>query len=158
MKQQVWLMKSEPEVYSIETLKKDQKTWWEGVRNYQARNFMTQNMQVGDLVLFYHSNAEPSGVAGLGRVSHKAAPDKTQFDKNSEYFDPKATPQKPNWFCVQVSFEKIFPLFVSLTTLKTDPKVKELLVIKRGQRLSIQPVNWNEAQHICHLGGLEALP
>jgi predicted RNA-binding protein with PUA-like domain len=157
MEPQIWLMKSEPEVYSIENLKRDKKTWWEGVRNYQARNFMTQKMKVGDLILFYHSNAEPSGVAGLARVCGEASPDKTQFDKASEYFDPKSTPQKPNWFCVQVKFEKVFPSFVPLTTLKTDPRLQELLVIKRGQRLSIQPVRLSEAQHICRLGGLEDL-
>ena len=106
---QCWLMKSEPDAYSIQNLQKEGKSWWEGVRNYQARNFMTQTMKVGDPVLFYHSSTEPAGVAGLARVCAAAQPDKLQFNKKSEFFDPKATQSKPNWFCVQVEFEKILP-------------------------------------------------
>ena len=101
---QYWLMKSEPDVFSIDDLKKQKQTTWDGVRNYQARNFMMNDMQVGDLVLFYHSNAKPPGIAGLATVSKKAEPDPTQFDKKSEYFDPKATKEKPRWFCVKVKF------------------------------------------------------
>lgn len=135
-----WLMKSEPDVYSIDDLSKDKTTWWGGVRNYQARNFMTKEMQLGDQVLFYHSNANPIGVAGLAEVCALAAPDATQFDKKSEYYDPKASPEKPIWFCVQVKFKKKFSQVVSLEDIKNDPRLKDMLVIKKGQRLSIQPV------------------
>ncbi len=147
-----WLMKSEPEVYGIDHLKKDSTTWWECVRNYQARNFMTTNMKPGDEVLFYHSNAKPPGIAGLAIVSQPAQPDKTQFDKKSEYFDPKATKEKPNWFCVQIKFKEKFNNFVSLETLKSEKALKDLLVIKRGQRLSIQPVRDKDFDYICRLG------
>lgn len=136
-----WLMKSEPEVYSIDNLKKDETTWWEGVRNYQARNFMMNDMQPGDLVLFYHSNAEPSGIAGIAKVSAKAEPDKTQFDKKSDYYDPKSTKEKPIWYCVQVQFQKSFKSVISLSDLKNHKELADMLVLKKGQRLSVQPVD-----------------
>ncbi|MFN7455244.1 MAG: EVE domain-containing protein [Pseudobdellovibrionaceae bacterium] len=136
----IWLMKSEPDVYSIDQLAKDKTTWWTGVRNYQARNFMMKEMELGDVVLFYHSNAEPPGIAGLGKVTHLAEPDPTQFEKKSEYFDPKATKEKANWFCVQVGFERKLEKLISLEELRKNPKLQELLVLKKGQRLSIQPV------------------
>jgi len=134
-----WLMKSEPDVYSIDQLKKDKTTWWEGVRNYQARNFMKE-MQVGDGVLFYHSNAEPPGIAGLARVSKLAAPDKAQFDKKSEYYDAKATNEKPIWFCVEVEFEEKFKNYLSLQDLRDNAKLSEMVVLQKGSRLSVQPV------------------
>lgn len=136
-----WLMKSEPDVFGIDDLKREKTTWWEGVRNYQARNFMMKDMAVEDEVLFYHSNAEPSGIAGLAVVSHAAVPDETQFNKKSEYYDPKATKEKPIWFCVQVKFVEKFHQIISLDEIKNDPKLSEMLVIKRGQRLSIQPTS-----------------
>ena len=101
-----WLMKSEPSNYSISDLKKDRRSLWDGVRNYQARNFMMKDMKVGDKVLFYHSNAFPSGVYGLARVSAPAQADLTALDPKSQYFDSKATPENPRWFCVEVQFEK----------------------------------------------------
>ena len=137
-------MKSEPDVFSIDDLKKDKTTWWEGVRNYQARNFMMKDMAVGDLVLFYHSNATPPGIAGIAKVSKVAEADPTQFDKKSEYFDPKASLEKPNWFCVQVAFVEKFKNLISLDQIKTQPQLKDMLVIKKGQRLSIQPVTEKE--------------
>jgi predicted RNA-binding protein with PUA-like domain len=149
-----WLMKSEPDVYSIEQLEKDQTTWWEGVRNYQARNFMTKQMTVGDLVLFYHSNAEPSGVAGLAEVSHLAQPDKTQFDKKSEYYDKKATIEKPQWFCVQVKYVKKFKQVVSLADLREVKSLADMLVLKKGSRLSVQPVDKKHFDVVKKLGGL----
>lgn len=139
-----WLMKSEPEVYSIDDLKKDGKTLWEGVRNYQARNFMMKDMQIGDAVLFYHSNAEPSGIAGLARIASKAKPDPTQFQKKSEYFDPKATEEAPRWFCVEVAFESKFRSFLELGALREKREIKDMLLFQKGQRLSIQPV---DSQH-----------
>jgi predicted RNA-binding protein with PUA-like domain len=149
-----WLMKSEPDVYSIDTLAKDKTTWWEGVRNYQARNFMTNEMAEGDLVLFYHSNAEPPGVAGIARVSAAAQPDKAQFDKKSEYFDAKATKEKPQWFCVQVEFVGKFKHLVSLNQLREEKSLEEMLVLKKGQRLSVQPVDKKHFEILKKLGGL----
>ncbi len=145
-------MKTEPDVFSIDDLKKNKKTLWEGVRNYQARNFMMNNMQVGDTVLLYHSNADPSGVAGIATVSSKAIPDPTQFDKKSEYYDPKALREKPIWFCVEVKFTTKFNSFIPLETLKQDAQLSEMMVIKRGSRLSIQPVSPAEFEHIHQLG------
>jgi predicted RNA-binding protein with PUA-like domain len=151
---QCWLMKSEPESYSIDALKKDKKTLWTGVRNYQARNFMTQQMKEGDLVLFYHSNAEPSGVAGLARVSSDGAvDDPTQFDKKSDAYDEKATRDKPVWGCVEVAWVESFPKLVSLADLKANPKLKDLGVLKKGTRLSVIPVDEKHFKEICKMAG-----
>lgn len=150
-----WLMKSEPDVFSIDTLAQDKTTWWEGVRNYQARNFMSQGMKVGDEVLFYHSNAEPSGIAGLARVSKAAAPDKAQFDKKSEYYDPKATLEKPNWFCVQVEYVAKFKEVLSLQDLRENEKLADMLVLKKGQRLSVQPVEKKHFDAVKKMAGLK---
>ena len=147
-----WLMKSEPDVFSIDTLKKDKTTWWEGVRNYQARNFMMNDMKVGDEVLFYHSNAEPSGVAGLARVSKAAEADKLQFDKKSEYYDEKATKEKPRWFCVQVEFVEKFPEVISLAELHQNEKLADMMVLKKGQRLSVQPVSDKHFEIVKKMG------
>lgn len=141
-----WLMKSEPEVYSIDDLKRDGRTEWEGVRNYQARNFMLNEMKVGDLVLFYHSNANPSGIAGLGRVSRQAQPDRTSWNKKSPYYDEKSTPQKPRWFCVEVEFQSQFKKLLSLEDLRSSPGLRGMDVLKKGQRLSVMPVRENEFQ------------
>lgn len=149
-----WLMKSEPDVYSIDQLKKDKTTWWEGVRNYQARNFMMKDMEVGDAVLFYHSNAEPPGVAGLAVVSKKAEPDKQQFDKKSEYFDPKATKEKPIWYCVQLGFDEKFKELVSLQDLRDNEKLQDMLVLAKGSRLSVQPVDKKHFEIVKKMGGL----
>ena len=147
-----WLIKSEPEVYSISCLKKDRKTLWTGVRNYQARNFMVNEMKLNDEVLFYHSNAKPTGVAGLARVSRLALADHTAWDKKSQSFDPKASPSKPIWFCVEVEYVKTFPQVVELTRLKSEPALKDLLAIQRGQRLSVQPVSEKDFHHIVQMG------
>ncbi len=147
-----WLMKTEPDVFSIDDLKKDNETLWSGVRNYQARNFMMNDMKLGDQVLFYHSNAEPPGVAGLAVVSKLAEPDPTSFDKKSEYYDPKTSKEKPRWFCVRVKFVEKFKNLVTLESIKNDPMLREMLVIKRGQRLSIQPVSKKDFDYITKLG------
>ena len=144
---QYWLMKSEPLTYSIEHLKKDKKALWDGVRNYQARNFM-KNMNPGDKILFYHSNTKPPGIAGLARVSRAAVLDPTAFDKNSPYFDPKSTKEKPRWFCVEVQFEKAFSNLFSLEDLRKEKPLKNMLVLKKGQRLSVQPVTKKEYDYI----------
>jgi predicted RNA-binding protein with PUA-like domain len=153
MAKKAWLMKSEPDTYTISHLKKDGATLWTGVRNYQARNFMMKDMQVGDMVLFYHSNAEPPGVAGLAQVSKVAQPDPSQFDKKSEVFDPKATKEKPNWFCVEVKFVSQFKNFISLDALRGEKSLADMQVLKKGQRLSIQPVTDKEFETVKKLGG-----
>ena len=146
-----WLMKSEPDVYSIDDLQRDGKTPWTGVRNYQARNFMRDEMRVGDLVLFYHSNAEPPGVAGLGRVCSAAYPDFTARDHKSEYFDPKASDENPIWMLVEVAFVRKFKQVISLDELRADPRLRDMLVLKRGMRLSVQPVDAAHAARILDL-------
>ena len=135
-----WLMKSEPLTYSIEDLKREKVTFWDGVRNYQARNFMMRDMKPGDKVLFYHSNGKPPGIAGLGEVASKSEPDPTAWDKNSPYYDPKSSSDNPRWFGVKVKFKKMFRCLVSLEELRSHAKLKDLLVLKKGQRLSVQPV------------------
>lgn len=135
-----WLMKSEPDVFSISDLKKRSSTLWDGVRNYQARNFMMNDMRVGDQVLFYHSNAEPPGVAGLAKIIGLAEPDPSQFDKKSEYYDPKASHDKPIWFSVRVGFVEEFSAIVPLARLREEAALRHMLLLKKGQRLSIQPV------------------
>lgn len=147
-----WLMKSEPDVFSIENLAKAKTSWWDGVRNYQARNFMMNDMKPGDLVLFYHSNAEPPGIAGIAKVVSSAQPDVSQFDRKSEYFDPKATREKPRWFCVKVGFVHHFKHFISLEELRSTVALKDMLVLKKGQRLSIQPVELKDYSFIEKMG------
>jgi predicted RNA-binding protein with PUA-like domain len=139
-----WLMKSEPDVFSIDDLARKGPSLWDGVRNYQARNFMMNEMKVGDEILFYHSNAEPPGVAGLARVVSAAEPDPTQFDKKSEYYDPKATREKPRWFAIRAEFVEKFPRLISLDEIRGEKSLEKMLLIKRGQRLSIQPVTAKE--------------
>ena len=148
---QYWLVKSEPETYSIDDLKKDQKTWWEGVRNYQARNFMMNEMKVGDDVLFYHSNAEPTGIAGLCQVSAPAEADQTQFDQKSDFYDEKSTRENPRWKCVQVKFVKKFPKIITLEQMRKDSALKNMLLLRPGQRLSVQPVTETEFNHLMKL-------
>ena len=147
-----WLMKSEPAVFSIQHLARDRVTDWTGVRNYQARNFMRDDMRVGDAVLFYHSNADPSGVAGLARVSRTARPDPSAWRKGDPAFDPRSTPDQPVWVMVEVEFVEAFPRVVSLDQLRADPALADLLVLRRGQRLSVQPVTPAHYQRVCRLG------
>lgn len=146
-------MKSEPDVFSIDDLARKKTSLWDGVRNYQARNFMMNDMKPGDRVLFYHSNAEPPGIAGLAEVCSKAKPDPTALDKKSEYYDKSATPQNPRWFCVEVQFVRKFKNFISLEQLKSSKELEKMLVLKKGQRLSIQPVTKAEYAFIDKWGG-----
>ncbi len=150
-----WLVKSEPETYSIDDLKNDQKTWWEGVRNYQARNFMMNEMGLGDSVLFYHSNAEPTGIAGLCQVCTPAEADKTQFDKKSDFYDEKSTLENPRWKCVQVKFVKKFSQILTLAQLRNESSLKNMLLLRPGQRLSVQPVTETEFNHILKIAEKE---
>ncbi len=143
-----WLMKSEPDTFSIDDLARQKTTPWEGVRNYQARNFMTQSMSVGDLAFFYHSNAEPSGIVGLMKISSKAHADESAFQKKSPYFDVKSKRAKPTWFCVDCEFVEKFERPLSLANLRLDSNLTSMLLLQKGQRLSIMPV---EAQHFEYL-------
>ena len=142
-----WLMKSEPDAYSIDTLKKDQFTLWDGIRNYQARNFM-RKMEIGDKVFFYHSNCKPPGIVGLMEVTEKDLIDPTQFDKNSKYYDANSSEIKPRWDCVKVKFIFKSKNMLSLDQLKSSFNGEELLIVKKGNRLSITPVEKSIANQI----------
>ncbi len=145
-----WLIKSEPEAYSLRDLQRDQETIWDGVRNYQARNYLRQ-MQTGDLAFFYHSNAAPPGIIGLARVKQTGLVDPSQFDATSKYHDPKATPDQPRWFTVTVEFIQEFPSFISLETLRQHFSPEELGVVRQGNRLSVMPVSLEAAEKILAL-------
>ena len=135
-----WLMKSEPGTYSIDDLERDGTEPWDGVRNYQARNFMRE-MAEGDLAIFYHSSTNPPGAVGVCRVSREAYPDPTQFDKNSSYYDPKSKKDDPRWSLVDVEFVEKFAEPISLQALKEDSSLEGMLVTQKGSRLSVQPVD-----------------
>ena len=144
-------MKSEADCYSIDDLKSDKTTAWTEIRNYQARNFMRE-MKVGDKVLFYHSNAaKETGIVGEAKVSKRTYADPTQFDKKSEYFDPKATIKNPRWECVDIAFVKKYPYPVYLRELKNDPTFSTMIVAQKGSRLSITPVNEKHFKEIQQL-------
>lgn len=147
-----WLMKSEPDVFSIDDLKKVKKEPWDGVRNYQARNFMRDDMKIGDKILFYHSNCDVPGVVGLAEVSKEAFPDHTAFDKKSKYFDPKSDPDNPRWMMVEVKYKKKFKRTVSLKEMKDIKKLEDMRLLQRGNRLSVMPVEKKEFEHIVKLG------
>lgn len=147
----IWLMKSEPDEFSIQDLEKRRREPWTGVRNYQARNFM-RSAELEDVVLFYHSNCDEPGIVGLGRISKVAFPDPTQFNAKSEYFDAKSDPKNPRWSCVEVSFVKKFKNNVSLNILRTEKSLQQLLILRPGNRLSITPVSVKDYQIIKKLG------
>ena len=147
-----WLMKTEPDVYSIDDLERDGTEPWEGVRNYQARNSMRE-MAEGDLVIFYHSNAKPPGAAGVCRVSREAYPDDTQFDKNSKYHDPKSKKEDPRWSLVEVAFVEKFAEPISLQALKDDHALEGMLVTQKGSRLSVQPVEKKHFRRVLKMAG-----
>ena len=151
MAKRYWLMKCEPSAYSIDDLARDGSTSWEGVRNYQARNFMRE-MRVGDGVLFYASNADPSGVTGLARISRAAYPDSFAWTKGHKYFDASSSKDSPTWFMVDVGFVERFPEAVSLETLKSTPGLEDMVVTKKGSRLSIQPVTKAEYDIVVRMG------
>ena len=142
-----WLIKSEPETYSILHLKKDRLTVWDGVRNYQARNFLRQ-MQQGDKAFFYHSNTKIPGIVGLVSIAKPQVIDPTQFDPESKYYDPKSTPEAPRWQTVVIEFVEAFPNLIPLETLKQEFSSDELWVTRRGNRLSVMPVDETVANKI----------
>lgn len=153
-----WLMKSEPGEFSIDDLARVQREAWEGVRNYQARNFLRDEMAEGDEVLFYHSNASPTGVVGVARVVGASYPDPSQFDSQSPYFDAKSRPEEPRWYLVDVEFVDKLARVVTLAEIKEDPSLEAMLVARRGMRLSVQPVEREHFRRVLRLGGAKARP
>jgi predicted RNA-binding protein with PUA-like domain len=148
MEQRYWLVKSEPDCYSIDDLARDSRDPWSGVRNYQARNYMRDEMKLGDKVLFHHSNATPPGIVGIAEVVSEPYPDPTQFDPESEYFDPTSNPSEPRWVLVDIGFVEKFPRLLSLSELKADGELNGMELTKRGSRLSVQKVSPVHYAHI----------
>lgn len=148
-----WLMKSEPHVYPFSQLVEDGSTHWDGVRNYQARNMMRDDLKLGDMVLFYHSNTKPPHVAGIARVSREGYPDHTSWDIDSKYYDEKSSPDNPRWIMVDIEaiqeMEK-----VSLVDIKANPNLDGMPLVQKGQRLSVQPVSKEQYEEICRMGGI----
>lgn len=147
-----WLMKSEPDAFSIDDLEKVGVEPWDGVRNYQARNFMRQ-MQVGDHIFFYHSNTKVPGIVGVMTVAKAAYPDPTQFNPESKYYDPKSDPDKPRWDLVEVKFGKKWQQVLSLQTLKNMPELANFKLVQKGNRLSVMPVSEQHWQTIMQVAG-----
>lgn len=148
-----WLMKSEPSCFSIDELRKrpQQTAPWDGIRNYQARNFIRDCMRVGDLAFFYHSSCNPPGIVGIIEIVSHAYPDHTAFDPNSDHYDPKSTPENPRWFMVDVHLKLKYASIFSIEMLRHYPQLKDMLVLRRGNRLSITPVTKDEWDFINHL-------
>ena len=147
-----WLVKSEPDVYSIEYLERDGVTQWDGVRNYLARNLMRDQMKIGDRILFYHSNAKPPGVAGLARVAREGYPDPSAFDPKDSHFDAKSDPKRPTWMMVDVAYVETFPALVPSARLRDDPALAGMPLLQPFQRLSVQPVEARQFSRVVALG------
>jgi len=147
-----WLMKSEPDAFSIDDLKRKKQEAWDGVRNYQARNYMRDGMRVGDKVFFYHSNCAEPGIVGIATVATDAYPDPSQFDPKSKYFDPGSSRDNPRWLLVDVKFARKLKRTITLKELQLDPALDGMVLVRKGSRLSVQPV---EAAHWEHILGLE---
>ena len=147
-----WLMKSEPSEFSIDDLKSRPKKTepWDGVRNYQARNFM-RSMQIGDLAFFYHSNTNPPGIVGIMQVVKTAYPDHTAFDPQDSHFDPKSDPDNPRWHMVDVKFKQKLARCITLEEIKHNPELANMPLVRKGNRLSIMPVSQQEWQHILEM-------
>ncbi len=150
-----WLMKSEPHVYPWEQLVEDEWTHWDGVRNYQARNTMRDDMMIGDFVLFYHSNTKPPHVAGVAKVCREGYPDFTAQDPDSNYFDAKATPKNPRWMMVDIEPVEAMEVIVTLPDMKENPALDGMPLLAKGSRLSVQPVSPEHFAEVRRMGGLE---
>ena len=149
-----WLMKSEPHVYPFSQLVEDGSTHWDGVRNYQARNMMRDDLKLGDMVLFYHSNTKPPHVAGIARVSREGYPDHTSWDPESKYYDEKSSPENPRWIMVDIEAVQEMEK-VSLVDIKANPALEGMPLVQKGQRLSVQPVSKEQYEEMCRMGGIE---
>lgn len=145
-----WLLKSEPNTYGINDLSRDRTTNWDGVRNFQARNFLRE-MRIGDTALIYHSVVEPIGVAGVAEVIGEALPDETQFDRHSRYFDSGASKDNPRWYAPRIRFKRKYKSVLALERLREEPKLSELILLKRGNRLSVMPITARQFQIINDL-------
>ena len=148
-----WLMKSEPETFGIDDLKKmpGQTEHWDGVRNYQARNMMRDDMKKGDQIFFYHSNCDVPGIVGIAKVARESYPDFTSWDPESHYYDPKSNKENPRWFMVDVKFVKKLKRTISLAELKADPALEDMPLVKKGSRLSIMPITEQQWEYILEL-------
>lgn len=155
MAKKYWLVKSEPSCFSVDDLAeaKNKTTHWDGVRNYQARNFMRDDMKIGDLVLYYHSNTEPPSAVGLCKVVKEAYPDFTAFDYTEDHYDPKSDPKNPRWFMMDIKLIKKFKNIVSLADMKNNPKLSEMKLVQRGNRLSVMPVTKKELNEVVKMSG-----
>ena len=147
-----WLIKSEPTCYSIDDLGRDKKTAWGGVRNFQARNFMRDDMKVGDSVIFYHSSATPPSAVGVAEVASSAYSDKTAMDPKDDHYDPKSTKENPIWMQVDMAFVEKFKNPVPISLIKSNPKLNGIPVAQVGSRLSIQPLLEKHFEEICRMG------
>jgi len=150
----LWLVKSEPDAFSWQDLldSPGKRTHWDGIRNYQVRNFIRDDMKKGDRILFYHSNAKPPGVVGIAELVREAYPDHTAFEPGTKYFDPKSNPESPTWLMFDLKARRALKRFVSLEELKANPRLEDMLVVQRGQRLSIQPVTPAEWKEVLRMG------
>lgn len=155
MAKQYWLMKSEPDVYSIDDLARDKKTYWDGVRNYQARNFMRDKMKAGDQVFYYHSNAEPPGIAGIAEVAGPGYPDPSQFDPKDVHYDPDSKKDNPAWYVVDLKYVEKFKELLPLEALKKVKGLEKMPLLQKGQRLSVQPVSDSEWKIILKLADVK---
>ncbi len=157
---QYWLFKSEPEAYSIADLAREpaKMTFWDGVRNYQARNLLRDTIRLGDRVLFYHSNADPMAIVGTAEIVKTGYPDHTAFDPKDHHYDPKSNPDEPTWFMVDVRLLQVFPKPVTRDELKVCADLREMMVIRQGARLSIQPVTADEWRTVHRLAGVKDKP
>ncbi|MDA0671702.1 MAG: EVE domain-containing protein [Bacteroidetes bacterium] len=149
---QYWLMKSELDVYNLDHLKADGTEPWDGIRNYEARNMMRDQMKPGDLILYYHSNCKPPHIAGVARVASDPYPDPIQFDASNHYFDPKSDPNNPRWILVDISYVTTFKETIGRDVLHEDPLLQEMVMFKRN-RLSITPVTQQEFERVCEIAG-----
>lgn len=145
-------MKSELDVYNLDHLKADGTEPWDGIRNYEARNMMRDQMKPGDLILYYHSNCKPPHIAGVARVASDPYPDPTQFDASNHYFDPKSDPNNPRWILVDISYVTTFKETIGRDVLHEDPLLQEMVMFKRN-RLSITPVTQHEFERVCEIAG-----
>lgn len=150
-----WIFKSEPDVYSIDDLERDKVTFWDGVRNYEARNYLRDKVKKGDIVFFYHSNCKEPGIYGICKVVKEGYPDFTQFDSSSKYFDPKSKKENPTWFMVDVKFIEKLKKPVLLEEIKLNPNLKKMRLVQKGNRLSVLPVSKEEYNQIIKMSKSE---
>jgi len=148
-----WLFKSEPDSYGFDRFERDKRTFWHGVRNYQARNLLRDDIAVGDGVLFYHSNSKPMAVVGVAKVVKAGYPDHTAFDASSDYYDDKSDPHDPTWYMVDIACVGRMREPVTRERMKEEPELADMMLLQRGSRLSVQPVTESEWRHVLKLGG-----